>query len=176
VAVPPATGVEVGASLVEVVFEADCDAVSEGDDATAVCVGDTLDATVLGVDEQPANATRNRSESGAMRPFMRSLLRDSRRALAGAPAISEAASMGVGGLPVPTGSGRTATVHADWRDRATARAVAACERYRKLPVGDSTFSSMTIEELLAADVLPAQTAADLRQRYLPARARRDRRP
>src|SRR5674476_492258 len=81
VAVPPATGAEVGVSLGEVVSEADCDAVSEGDDATAVSVGDTLDATVLGVDEQPASTTRNRSESGATRRFMPSLLRGRRKSL-----------------------------------------------------------------------------------------------
>jgi hypothetical protein len=39
-------------------------------------------------------------------------------------------------------------------------------RYRDLLVDESTFSSVTIEELLAADVLPARTTAALRDRYL----------
>jgi hypothetical protein len=43
----------------------------------------------------------------------------------------------------------------------------ACARYRNLLVDRSTFSSMTIEELLDANVLPAQTTAALRDRYLP---------
>jgi hypothetical protein len=43
----------------------------------------------------------------------------------------------------------------------------ACARYRSLLADQSTFSSMTLEELLDGDVLPAQTAADLRERYLP---------
>ena len=42
----------------------------------------------------------------------------------------------------------------------------ACARYRDLLVDQSTFSSMTVEELLDADVLPAQTAAALRKRYM----------
>jgi PD-(D/E)XK nuclease superfamily len=44
----------------------------------------------------------------------------------------------------------------------------ACDRYRELLVDQSTFSSVSIEELLDADVLPAQTTAALRDRYLPA--------
>jgi hypothetical protein len=44
---------------------------------------------------------------------------------------------------------------------------AACVRYRELLVDHSTFSSMTLEELLDASVLPAQTTAALRDRYLP---------
>ncbi len=43
----------------------------------------------------------------------------------------------------------------------------ACARYRDLLVDLSTFSSVTIEELLGANVLPAQTTAALRDRYLP---------
>jgi len=45
--------------------------------------------------------------------------------------------------------------------------VDACARYRNLLVDQSTFSSVTIEELLDANVLPAQTTAALRERYLP---------
>ena len=43
----------------------------------------------------------------------------------------------------------------------------ACARYAGLLVERSTFSSMTLEELLDANVLPAQTTAALRDRYLP---------
>jgi len=43
----------------------------------------------------------------------------------------------------------------------------ACSRYRGLLVDQSTFASATIEELLDADVLPPQTTAALRDRYLP---------
>jgi hypothetical protein len=42
----------------------------------------------------------------------------------------------------------------------------AVGRYRDLLVDESTFSSVTIEELLEADVLPARTTAALRDRYL----------
>jgi hypothetical protein len=42
----------------------------------------------------------------------------------------------------------------------------ACSRYGALPVDQSTFSSATVEELLDANVLPAQTTAALRDRYL----------
>jgi hypothetical protein len=42
----------------------------------------------------------------------------------------------------------------------------ACDRYRKLLVDQSTFSSMTVEDLVDANVLPQRTAADLRDRYL----------
>jgi PD-(D/E)XK nuclease superfamily len=45
----------------------------------------------------------------------------------------------------------------------------ACNRYRDLLADQSTFSSMTVEELLDADTLPARTATGLRKRYLPAR-------
>jgi hypothetical protein len=41
-------------------------------------------------------------------------------------------------------------------------------RYAGLLAERSTFSSMTLEELLDADVLPAQTNAAVRDRYLPA--------
>ncbi len=43
----------------------------------------------------------------------------------------------------------------------------ACARYRELLTDSSTFASVTIEELLDADVLGAQTTAALRSRYLP---------
>jgi PD-(D/E)XK nuclease superfamily protein len=43
----------------------------------------------------------------------------------------------------------------------------ACARYRDLLVDQSTFSSVTVEELLDANVLPAQTATALRKRYIP---------
>jgi hypothetical protein len=43
----------------------------------------------------------------------------------------------------------------------------ACARYRDLLVDQSTFSSVTVEGLLDANVLPAQTTAALRDRYLP---------
>lgn len=42
----------------------------------------------------------------------------------------------------------------------------ACARYRDLLVDPSTFSSVTVEELLDAEALPAQTAAALRERYI----------
>jgi len=42
----------------------------------------------------------------------------------------------------------------------------ACSRYRALLVDESTFASATVEELLDAGVLPAPTAAALRDRYL----------
>ena len=43
----------------------------------------------------------------------------------------------------------------------------ACARYRELLVDQSTFSSVTVEELLDAKVLPVPTAAALRERLLP---------
>jgi hypothetical protein len=43
----------------------------------------------------------------------------------------------------------------------------ACSRYRALLVDQSTFASATVEELLDAKVIPAQTTAALRDRYLP---------
>jgi len=42
----------------------------------------------------------------------------------------------------------------------------ACARYRDLLADRSTFSSVTVEELPDAEVLPVQTAAAVRQRYL----------
>jgi hypothetical protein len=43
----------------------------------------------------------------------------------------------------------------------------ACARYRDLLVDQSTFSSVTVEELLDSNALPAQTTVALRDRYLP---------
>jgi hypothetical protein len=43
----------------------------------------------------------------------------------------------------------------------------ACARYRDLLVDQSTFSSVTVEELLDAKGLPARTTAALRERLLP---------
>jgi hypothetical protein len=43
----------------------------------------------------------------------------------------------------------------------------ACSRYRALLVDQSTFSAVTVERLLDADVLPSRSAAALRKRYLP---------
>ena len=43
----------------------------------------------------------------------------------------------------------------------------ACSSYRALLVDESTFASATVEELLDANVLPAQTTGALRDRYLP---------
>jgi hypothetical protein len=45
--------------------------------------------------------------------------------------------------------------------------VDACARYRDLLVDQSTFSSVTVEDLLDANVPPPQTTAALRERYLP---------
>jgi hypothetical protein len=42
----------------------------------------------------------------------------------------------------------------------------ACTRYRALLVDQSTFASATVEELLDGNVLPAPTAAALRERYV----------
>jgi hypothetical protein len=42
----------------------------------------------------------------------------------------------------------------------------ACNRYRDLLADRSTFSSMTLEELLGAGVLPAHTDSALRERYM----------
>lgn len=59
--------------------------------------------------------------------------------------------------------GRFAPIHrADNTDFAE-----ACNRYRDLLADQSTFSSMTVEELLDADVLPAHTATALRKPYIP---------
>jgi hypothetical protein len=43
----------------------------------------------------------------------------------------------------------------------------ACARYRALLADQSTFSSVTVEELVDTNVLPAETTAALRDRYLP---------
>jgi hypothetical protein len=43
----------------------------------------------------------------------------------------------------------------------------ACARYRALLADQSTFSSVTLEELLDAGALPTPTVAALRDRYLP---------
>jgi hypothetical protein len=43
----------------------------------------------------------------------------------------------------------------------------ACARYRALLVDESTFSSITMEELLDAAALPSQTTTSLTQRYIP---------
>jgi hypothetical protein len=43
----------------------------------------------------------------------------------------------------------------------------ACARYRALLVDESTFSSVTVEELLDVGALPAPTVAAFRDRYLP---------
>jgi hypothetical protein len=45
--------------------------------------------------------------------------------------------------------------------------VDACARYRDLLVDQSTFSCVTVEEVLDANVRPARTTAALRERYLP---------
>jgi hypothetical protein len=42
-----------------------------------------------------------------------------------------------------------------------------CRRYRELLADGSTFASVTLEELLAANALPPATAGALRERYLP---------
>jgi hypothetical protein len=42
----------------------------------------------------------------------------------------------------------------------------ACNRYRALLVDESTFASATVEELLDANAVPAQTVVALRERYL----------
>jgi len=43
----------------------------------------------------------------------------------------------------------------------------ACARYRALLVDESTFSSVTLEELLDAGALPTPTVAAIRDRYIP---------
>ena len=43
----------------------------------------------------------------------------------------------------------------------------ACDRYRALLVDDSTFTSVTLEEVLGAGALPASTVAALHDRYVP---------
>jgi hypothetical protein len=46
----------------------------------------------------------------------------------------------------------------------------ACDRYRELLVDESTFGSVTLEELLVAEALPPKTTAALRDRYLAPQA------
>ncbi|MGH2464914.1 MAG: PGN_0703 family putative restriction endonuclease [Candidatus Limnocylindrales bacterium] len=48
--------------------------------------------------------------------------------------------------------------------------VEACARYRSLLANESTFGTMTIEELLDSAVLPAATTGALRERYLADRS------
>jgi hypothetical protein len=43
-------------------------------------------------------------------------------------------------------------------------------RYRDLLADDSTFASMTLEDMIAADVPPTAAESALRKRYLPAEA------
>jgi hypothetical protein len=43
-------------------------------------------------------------------------------------------------------------------------------RYRDLLADDSTFASMTLEDMIAANVLPTATGSALRERYLPVEA------
>jgi hypothetical protein len=43
----------------------------------------------------------------------------------------------------------------------------ACARYRTFLADDSTFSSLTLEQLLRSGVLPRKTASAVRERYLP---------
>jgi len=45
--------------------------------------------------------------------------------------------------------------------------VELCDSYRTLLADESTFASVTLEELLDGGALPARTAATLRDRYLP---------
>ena len=45
--------------------------------------------------------------------------------------------------------------------------VEVCDRYRGLLADDSTFSSMTLEQLLDTGVLPKRTTVALRERYVP---------
>jgi hypothetical protein len=45
----------------------------------------------------------------------------------------------------------------------------ACARYRAVLADQTTFSSMTVEELLDVEALPKRAATALRQRYIPGR-------
>jgi PD-(D/E)XK nuclease superfamily len=68
-------------------------------------------------------------------------------------------------LQHPSGSwswGRFVVVHPD----GNSDFAGACSRYVDLLADQSTFSSVTIEKLLDADVLPQQTAAGFRERYM----------
>ena len=42
----------------------------------------------------------------------------------------------------------------------------ACDRYRALLVDDSTFTSVTLEEILGSGALPPSTVAVLQDRYV----------
>ena len=53
-----------------------------------------------------------------------------------------------------------------WETRGNSDFAGACTRYSDLLVDRSTFSSVTLEELLDADALPPQTAAALGDRYV----------
>jgi hypothetical protein len=44
---------------------------------------------------------------------------------------------------------------------------AACDRYRTFLVDESTFSSVTLEDLLGTGALPSSTLTALHDRYLP---------
>ena len=46
--------------------------------------------------------------------------------------------------------------------------VDACARYRAMLADETTFATMTLEQLLVADTLPGPTVTALRERYLPA--------
>jgi hypothetical protein len=48
---------------------------------------------------------------------------------------------------------------------------AGCDRYRTLLADDSTYATMTLEELLGSRALPKATAAALEQRYIPGAAK-----
>ena len=68
-------------------------------------------------------------------------------------------------LQHPSGAwswGRYVVVH----PAGNSRVADACERYRGLLAVGSTFSCMTLEELLDAGVLPGPTDAALRKRYI----------
>ena len=45
--------------------------------------------------------------------------------------------------------------------------VGACDRYRALLVDQSTFSAVTLEEVLGTGALQASTVAALHDRYVP---------
>jgi len=73
-----------------------------------------------------------------------------------------------------TRAGLNLLIHARWGEpRVTVHPAGntdfadACSRYSALLVDQSTFSSMTIEELLDAGALPTRTVDALRERYIP---------
>ena len=59
--------------------------------------------------------------------------------------------------------GRYVVVHPE----ANGDVAGMCARYRDLLADDSTFATMTLEELLGAGALPRKTTVALRERYLP---------